>query len=372
MAQSSKLSILSSQTLKRKNSGGKQFDFPPDILQQVEEFKTKNQMKFESTIVSAFFELSPGNSKRGNNDYLEYMENFLCINDPVVVFTQPKYVNKMRELRSHAPDRTLIVPMELQDIEVGYNIHFSDEEWQNNCKLHIDRGCKNGFEKDGNLYKIWLAKSWFVNEALRLNPFGSDIFLWMDIGHLREGDFFCGDTVVRHPEIVPQDGRMLLFMWRGLKEGDELRYQNPIFSDGFYSFYIAGGSLAGRIDAWGHFLQKMEESMILYHERGVGIVEDQSIMQSTCMRNKGLCSVVRIGNDQGVGDGKGLCREGKYERFRMCLDRPGWRGNVNSFFQMKFRYYHGGPLKTFDPALGIPSRAEDPDFYFLLPATHNN
>lgn len=350
------------------NNAHHDFEFPPEIIQQVGEFKARNQAKYESTIVSAFFELPQGHSKRDNSDYVKYMESFLCINDPVVVFTQHKYVDQMREFRkSHAPDKTLIVPMEIQDIEVGYNIHYSDDQWQGECRPGIDKMCHEGNERDGNLYKIWLAKSWFVNEAIRLNPFNSEVFLWMDIGHFREGNYFCGETVVRHPEIVPQDDRMLLFMYRGLKEQDQMRYKNPIFSQGFSSFYIAGGSLAGRIEAWHKFLGKMEESIVLYYESRVGLAEDQSILQSTCMRNENLCSIVRIDNDQGVGDGKGLCREGNYNSFRMCLERPGWRGNVNTFFQMKFRYYHGGPLKTFDPSKGLPEREEAPDLYMPLP-----
>lgn len=323
------------------------------------------QVQYESTIVSAYFELPQGHTKRDNSLYMEWMENFLCINDPVVVFTQHKHVDKMMKLRSHATNRTLIVPMEFEDIEVGYNIHWDNEHWQDQC-MKYDPGCMNkdsGEQRNGNLYKIWLGKTWMVNQAVRLNPFGSNVYSWMDIGLLREGDHFCGDTVVRHPEIVPEDNRILLFMWRGLKEEDELRYENTIFSEGFKSFYITGGCIGGRPEAWLRFLSKMEESMVLFDEQDVGLAEDQSVMQSTCMRNPGLCAVSRLDSDYGVGDGQGGCNEGTHRRFRMCLDNPGWRTGVNPFFSTKFRYYHGGPLKLWDPALGMPTRDEEPTMY---------
>jgi hypothetical protein len=356
------LTHSSSATSKSPPPGKNQaFQFPDDILRKVEEFK-KLQVKYESTIVSAYFELPEGHTKRDNSKYMIWMENFLCINDPVVVFTQHKYVDKMKELRSHATDRTLIVPMEFEDIEVGYNVHWQDKHWHDQC-IKYDLGCRVGNERNGNLYKIWLGKTWFVNQVVRIDPFGSNVYTWMDIGHLREGDFFCGDTVVRHPEIVPEDDRILLFMWRPLKEGDELRYENTIFSEGFKSFYIAGSCFGGRPEAWRRFLSKMEESMILYDEQNVGLSEDQSVMQSTCMRNRGLCAVCRPDNDYGVGDGEGGCNEGNRRRFRMCLDKPGWREGVNTFFSAKFRFYHGGPLKVWDPAKGIPSRDEEPTMY---------
>lgn len=349
-----------------------EFEFPPEVLQEVEEFKRNQQQQtYKSTIVSAYFELPQGHGKRDNSFYLDYMRNFLCINDPVIVFTQPQYVKQMKQLRAHAPDRTLIVPMDFEDIEIGNHVHWSDEHWQDQCRLKIDPACHEGNERNGNLYKIWLGKTWIVNQAVRLNPFGSDVFSWMDIGLMREGEYFCGDTVMRHPEIVPEDDRILLFMWRKLDElEDHMRYENPIFSEGFKSFYVTGGCIGGNAEAWRRFLDKMEETMVLFDEKGVGLSEDQSVMQSTCMRNEGLCAICRTDNDFGVGDGQGGCNEGTHARFQMCLDRPGWKtGSMNGFFSTKFRYYHGvggGPLKVFDPALGLPTREQAPDLYWPL------
>ena len=72
-------------------------------------------------------------------------------------------------------------------------------------------------------------------------------------------------------------------------------------------------------------------------------------------------------SDFGVGDGQGNCREGSRFRFSQCLTRPGWRNGVNHFISMKFRFYHGGDIKFWDPAKGIPSREQDPGLYSVFP-----
>merc|ERR1712127_1016925 len=105
--------------------------------------------------------------------------------------------------------------------------------------------------------------------------------------------------------------------------------------------------------------------MMLYDEQGVGLSEDQSIMQSTCMRSPGLCAVSRLDNDYGTGDFKRgcYCKDGNYFIFHGCLKFAGWRHGVNNFFSMKFRFYHGGNVKTWDPGMEIPSEKEDPGLY---------
>ena len=309
--------------------------------------------EYETTVVFHYFTLN--NSRHDASEYMDWAAFSLCIDDPAVIFTSPDLVDHFKELRSHAENRTLIAPLNIDDIQTG-NTRRGIEFWEE----------QNG-PKNYNLYKLWLAKTWLVNQAINLNPFNSNKYVHMDIGHFREGPFFCGKTVVRHPEVIPKD-RIVLYPYRALEveKKDMERDADPIFSEGFWSFYIAGGVISGGKDVWPIYLDKIEESIDIYKRRSVRLTDDQPVMQSTCMRNPGLCYVTRW--DAPYGKGNGDCLGGSRSEINPCIENGGWTGSstaINGFFIMKYRLYHGGDLKTmyWDNGLGTPSPEEDPGLY---------
>lgn len=309
----------------------------------------------ESTLVSAYFQLS--SSKHKANDYLDWLNNALCIEDAMVIFTTPDLVEHMRKLRQHAIEKTLIVPMNLKDIQVSTKVHYDDEFWKEKGGVYDDR--------DINLFKIWMAKSWFVNQAIDRNPFGSDVYSWIDSGHFRFGNHFCGKTVVRHPEIIPKD-RVVLYPCRGLKyKIDQRNYDNRIFSGTFGKFFIAGGTISARVNPWRLFQEKIEESIDLYKQNSVSLHDDQPVLQSTCMRNPGLCAVVRWDAPFGTGDQHSKCSRHKID-FNCFVQNGGWAHHtISDFFSMSFRLHHGGDINKmyWDPAMGVPTKDEDPGLY---------
>jgi len=174
-----------------------------------------------------------------------------------------------------------------------------------------------------------------------------------------EGDLFCAKAIVRHPEVILSD-KVVLYPYRALRvDYKDLtpRNANPIFSQGFWSHsYISGGK-----DAWPIFMDKLEETIREYNKKGVGVIDDQPVLLSTCLRNPGLCAVVRW--DSLFGDGNGDCSEGGKYRMAKCIENGGWpHGSVNGFFSGKYRLWHGGDVDTmfWDPALGTPTEEEDP------------
>jgi len=327
--------------------GAMRYEMPGDIIDQAQNFQAKGTT-YESTIVTAFFEFP--NSKSDIESYLSWSKSSLCINDAMVIFTNVP--DKLAKLRSHATDRTIIIPMKTEDIQVGNNIRLSDEQWENQMKM-----ISGGKGYDMRLYKVWAGKSWIVNQALQLNPFSSSVYHWMDIGHLREsGDLFCGETLVRHPEIVPDD-RIMLFMRSGLTARNHVP-ENVVVPAGFPSIFIPGGWIAGRRDVWPKFLERFEETIAMYMISGVPITEDQALLQTTCTHNEGLCAIVRRDNYFGYAD-----KSEQYDRcygVKECKEKEGYKEpGVNNFFRMKFYFWHGGNFKFWDPATGFPSEDED-------------
>jgi hypothetical protein len=329
------------------------------------QFKNSNNYTSTSTVVFGFFQLKISNHP--SDKYFAWMKSAMCTTDAVVVFTSPDLMSHFQELRSHAMDRTLIVPMDVSEIQVGDHSHYDDVFWDEQRKYDIE-GRKNGNAKNGQIYKIWHGKTWLVNQAIQINPFHSEKYVYMDIGLFRdEGILFCNKTVVRHPEVIPED-RVVLYPYRALKPyRDILRDKEPLWSAGFWSHYTSGGMISGGVEAWPKFMDRMEESVQLYVEKGIGVFDDQVMMQSTCMRNPGMCMVVRWDSPYGEGDGE--CYTGSQEALQQCIDSSGWRsGSMCEFFASKYRLWHGGDVKTmyWDPGLGTPSQEEDPGLYSNL------
>ncbi|GFH61847.1 hypothetical protein CTEN210_18323 [Chaetoceros tenuissimus] len=326
------------------------YKFSEEILKQAADFQ-KQGVTFNSTIATAFFELP--NSNHGIEEYLEWTKNSLCLKDAMVIFTNVP--EKLAPLREHAKDRTIIVHMEMSHVEVGNDVHITDEQWEHQNEL-------NNKGKNFNLYKVWAGKSWLVNQAIELNPFNSDVYHWMDIGIFRETDAFCGETVVRHPEIVPED-RMLLFMRRNLWAID--KPEDIVVKDEFASTFITGGWIAGRPNVWPEFLRRFEETVAMYLFTGVSLTEDQALLETTCIRNEGLCGLIVKDNHVGYLDPS---EQYEYcDNVEVCKEKAGWRtgmpGGFFAFFNSKYFFYHGGNFKLWDPSTGIPTEDENFSLY---------
>lgn len=212
-----------------------------------------------------------------------------------------------------------------------------------------------------------------MNQAIKLNPFDSPKYVYMNVGLFREGPHFCGKTVVRHPEVILED-RIVLYPYRALSVEwkDVDRDSDPIWSQGFWSHYTTGGFISGGVDAWPRFLDKIEESIQLYDEKGVvGLHDDQVVMQSTCMRNPGSCYVVRWDSPFGYGNGcfRDVGDPTTGYALHTCLENGGRtsESGMNNFFSSKFRLWHDGDADTmyWDPALGTPTEDEDPGLYHI-------
>ncbi|GFH55471.1 hypothetical protein CTEN210_11947 [Chaetoceros tenuissimus] len=346
---------LNTRYLKANTRDAMKFEFSEETLKQAADFQQQG-ITFNSTIATAFFEFE--NSHHSHERYWGMATCSLCINDAMVIFTNVP--EKIAQLREHAKDRTVIVPMEPEDLQVGNDIHISDEEWKR--EQETTTSAYKGANININLFKIWAGKSWMATQAAELNPFGSDVYHWMDVGHFRDGPNYCGETVVRHPEIVPQDS-MLMFMRRDLYE----QFDHPesvVVEDDFGSTFIPGGWFAGRAHVWPKFLQRFEETIAMYLMTGVSLFEDQALLETTCIRNEGLCSLVRRDNHMGYVDPSEQFE--KCNNWVECKEKAGWRqGSPSNFFGMRYYFWHGGNFRFWDPATGFPT--EDQDFALYHP-----
>jgi hypothetical protein len=121
--------------------------------------------------------------------YLHWMQKALNLRSHMVVFTEPKFEDKIREMRSNVDptgEMTTYVINTLQDLEVykkwndGICEVMQDEVFLN--KRHWDHVP----EMNHPLYNIVMFnKIFFLNEALKLHTDATHL-IWVDAGGIRE------------------------------------------------------------------------------------------------------------------------------------------------------------------------------------------
>jgi hypothetical protein len=212
------------------------------------------------------------------------MKIMLAIQDPIIVFCDNYLVEPIRQARTHALNRTLIVPMNLTDVPVASL--FSEKFWQQQLRLDWEQEKHKSY----HLFWIWLSKSWFVQEAIRLNPFQSDIFVYSDIGSFRwntDNVTYPGQWVVRYPDLVPRHS-MLQMAHKPVQVFMDIWLRHK--KKGF--FYHSGSQAVGYQDTWRKYHQELQITLHHFANRGYFVGEDQLLMQHTCVRCSPLCLYV--------------------------------------------------------------------------------
>lgn len=242
---------------------------------------SKDQPLIQSpnTLVTGYFRVR---GKYHAGKYDEWMENILSIQDAVVVFTEPDLVDQIKRLRSHAVNRTVIVPVGLDDLPIGqlFSTTFWDDQLQRDPEKRIHRSYQ--------LFWVWLSKTWCVTQAIRMNFFDSDLFVWADIGSFRDRKW-NSKTIVRYRENVPANEMLFLAHHKPDPPKEEL------FNDKYKhknNFYHSGSSFVGYKDTWLTYHKYFLETIDRFLEKGMIIVEDQAVLQSVCLSRPEICAYV--------------------------------------------------------------------------------
>ena len=233
-----------------------------------------------STVVTAYYKIP---SKHSPERYSEWMANMLSLQDPMIIFTEPNLVDVLSQFRYHAKNRTAIVPVSLDDLPIASA--FGTTFWEDQLGRDPEKDKHRSFK----LFWIWLSKTWFVSEAIKLDLFRSEVFVWSDIGCFRNTNYYNGKTMVMHPERIPRD------------EVVQMAFRKPIppntslFDDKFShrsNFYHSGTHFAGYKDTVQSFHEHFVETIDEFVANDMFLGDDQTVLQSTCLRYQSLCAYV--------------------------------------------------------------------------------
>lgn len=129
-----------------------------------------------ATVVTCYYRMK---SKHSPEQYDQWLTTFLKnIECNLVIFTSPDLVQYLYDKRSNFSEKTRIYPIELADLEIAKKYQdFWDRQYE------MDLYKNTGRTKE--CYILWNSKLWFLKKVIEENPFGSDAFIWNDIGCLR-------------------------------------------------------------------------------------------------------------------------------------------------------------------------------------------
>ena len=248
--------------------------------------------EFESTVVTAYFHIP---SKRPRSFYEEYMELMLEINDAMVIFTQPDMVGFITERRANKMDRTVIIPIPDFSLSVQIMPYLSEEEEESFWADQYTRySTMTPAVESWKLYKLWLAKTWFVTKSIELNPFHSSTYVWCDIGNFRnKKEHWRGRNMVSKfiPNLLSTKPSMVFQATKEYFTQPRMPENSPWVHP--HDNYISGSIIAGEEKSWIFFYKKLQHSLEEYRRRDIPFIDDQHILLSTCLQNPNLCTFVK-------------------------------------------------------------------------------
>lgn len=151
-------------------------------------------MVVNPVIVTALFDIGRDEWEKftmSYDSYLRWMRNTLSIKSNIVVYTEKKMIDKIREMRKEfdpSLKNTIIIEKFIEDIPIYqrygekiFNIMYGHETFIKEASWN------NVPEMNQPLYNIVMfAKMDFIKESKDNNHFDGDIFVWADAGGLRE------------------------------------------------------------------------------------------------------------------------------------------------------------------------------------------
>jgi hypothetical protein len=212
------------------------------------------------------------------------MKNMLSLQDAMVIFTSQDLVPQIKELRKHALNRTVIVPLALEELPIA--TIFSTDFWQD----QLDRDPEQKRHKSYQLFWIWLSKSWCTTQAIRFNMFNSDLFMWSDIGCFRDAKYNF-KTMIQHRESIPPHEMIQMAHHKPNPPPKDTQFWNDKYHQKA-NFYHSGSQMAAYKDTWNTFHEYFLDTIDGFLERHMIIVEDQAVLQSVCLRYPEICAYV--------------------------------------------------------------------------------
>ena len=121
---------------------------------------------------------------------------------------------------------------------------------------------------------IWYEKKEFVKKAIEMNPYGSDVYLWVDVGCIRGPSWTDKEKYGRVKYFEMEKNKIYI----GAQGSHKVQDENGLYT--YPTGWIAGAIIAGYKEAWLDYYDKYDKVVQRYIDAKVSPAEDQDVMAS--------------------------------------------------------------------------------------------
>lgn len=226
------------------------------------------------TLVSAYYRFR---SKHGADRYGEWIRNFLgTVETPLVMFCDADTEPLIREARGSLPMHLVQLPIAAWETSAPR----FEAYWERDIARDPERAIHST-----PLYKVWAEKAFFVQRAIRANPFGTDWFVWVDAGCFRDPRPEVLATLRQWPRAgawgtLPADRITMLLMYPFQPQDYVLSRDSLLPREYAYTLEmrIGGTILAGSVAGWARWNVVWRGMLEAYMHAGYFTGKDQNLM----------------------------------------------------------------------------------------------
>jgi|SaaInlV_100m_DNA_6_1039743.scaffolds.fasta_scaffold07677_2 hypothetical protein len=229
-----------------------------------------------STIVTCYYKLN--NSKHSISDYDKWIKNLLLhLNNNVIVFTSKvdkNYLLDILEQNNNIQYRIITNELNEFDLVKQYPHIWEDQEQKDpNQKCGRKKGC----------YILWNSKLKLLKEAIELNPFQTDKFIWNDIGNVRDERILPLLKDYPNEKHISLD-KIDIVLLKAFSNAKQLFFQEEV--------HFSGSMFGGHKDTILKLHDKYYACFQNYIDNGLFIGCDQQLISSVCLQNTDLFNVI--------------------------------------------------------------------------------
>jgi hypothetical protein len=208
------------------------------------------------TVVTAYFKVK---NKHTDKEFDSWIRKFLSVPNNLIVFTDKQHAGLIKKMRGDLP--IIIIEKNLKDL---YHYKYYDRYKE----MHeIEKA--EGYSPE--LYIIQSEKVKFVNEAIKLDPYKSNFFVWTDIGAIKENQYLD----IKYPTNTHMvSNKMSFFAINDFMYSDVIT-KAPRHS---YDISIAGNVQIGDKFAWKLYNHLWDTIIESYLEKSFMITNDQAVI----------------------------------------------------------------------------------------------
>jgi hypothetical protein len=218
---------------------------------------------------------------------MHWASTFLQLKSPIILFTEESMVSVILEKRGDRPIHIITTPFSELETWKLY-----ESKWKEHHSIDPEKHIHTP-----ELYAVWAEKPFFVERAIKHNPFQTEFFFWCDIGAFR--DPHISQTILdSFPSTRYLESDQILFQSVGdVKASDWVQKADGIrgecISHTWNEIRLVGGLWGGGRNAclrWKNAYQQMLEA---YFRAGRFAGKDQQVMLSAYLDDTTLAKVVR-------------------------------------------------------------------------------